>query len=105
MEISVTEFRDLIASGENIELIDVREPYEREIVNIGGTLIPMRELPDRLDEIESRKHETIVVYCRSGARSGRVVHWLRSLGYSGALNLTGGVLAWRAEIDPSLPEY
>lgn len=86
-------------------LLDVREPFEREIVNIGGVLIPMRTLPDRLDELDLPKDQDIVVYCRSGARSGRVVHWLRSIGYDSALNLKGGVMAWREEIDPGLPGY
>jgi len=86
-------------------LLDVREPFEREIVDLGGTLVPMRTLPDRLGELDLRKDQDIVVYCRSGARSGRVVHWLRSIGYGSALNLKGGVLAWREEIDPGLPTY
>lgn len=86
-------------------LLDVREPFEREIVDLGGTLVPMRTLPDRLDELHLRKDQDIVVYCRSGARSGRVTHWLRSIGYDSALNLKGGVLAWREEIDPGLPVY
>ena len=105
MEITVKELNERLQAGEDIFLLDVREPFERDIINIGGELIPMRALPDRLEEIESHKNDEIVVYCRSGARSGRVVGWLRSIGYRKALNLKGGVLAWREEIDPDLPSY
>ena len=105
MEITVKELNERLQSGEDVFLLDVREPFEREIINIGGLLIPMRTLPDRLDELEVQKGKQIVVYCRSGARSGRVVHWLRSIGYDSALNLKGGVMAWREEIDPSLQGY
>ncbi|MFC2086004.1 rhodanese-like domain-containing protein [Bacteroidota bacterium] len=105
MEITVKELNRRLQSGEDLFLLDVREPYERDIINIGGLLIPMRTLPDRLDEIEARKETDIIVYCRSGARSGRVVQWLRSIGYNSALNLTGGVMAWRDEIDSSLTGY
>jgi adenylyltransferase/sulfurtransferase len=105
MEITVKELNERLRAGEAIHLLDVREPFEREIINIGGTLIPMRSLPDRIDELDDMKDEEIVVYCRSGARSGRVVSWLRSIGYRKALNLKGGVLAWREEIDPDLPSY
>jgi len=105
MEITVKELDERLQAGENIYLLDVREPFERDIINIGGTLIPMRALPDRIEELEDRKDDEIVVYCRSGARSGRVVAWLRSIGFKNAVNLTGGVLAWRDEIDPDLPGY
>ncbi|MFV1981780.1 MAG: rhodanese-like domain-containing protein, partial [Rhodothermia bacterium] len=104
-EITVKELNERLQSGQDVFLLDVREPFEREIVNIGGVLIPMRTLPDRLDELDLPKDQDIVVYCRSGARSGRVVHWLRSIGYDSALNLKGGVMAWREEIDPGLPGY
>ncbi len=105
MEITVKELNERLQSGQDVFLLDVREPFEREIVNIGGVLIPMRTLPDRLDELDLPKDQDIVVYCRSGARSGRVVRWLRSIGYDSALNLKGGVMAWREEIDPGLPGY
>ena len=105
MEITVKELSDRLASGEDVFLLDVREPYERDIVDIGGTLIPMRALPDRLAELEPHRKDQVVVYCRSGARSGRVVQWLRSVGFDDAVNLKGGVMAWREQIDPSLPTY
>jgi len=104
-EIDPSELVERLATADPPFLLDVREPFEREIVDLGGTLVPMRTLPDRLGELDLRKDQDIVVYCRSGARSGRVVHWLRSIGYGSALNLKGGVLAWREEIDPGLPTY
>ena len=105
MEITVKELNERLQAGDEIFLVDVREPFERDIINIGGVLIPMRTLPDRLDELDLHKDKDIVVYCRSGARSGRVVHWLRSIGYDKALNLKGGGMAWREQIDPSLQGY
>ena len=105
MEITVKELEMRLQAGEEIVLLDVREPFEREIADIGGLLIPMRTLPDRLDELESHKSDEIVVYCRSGARSGRVVQWLRSVGYERAINLAGGMVAWREEIDASMNGY
>lgn len=105
MEISVKELDERLKAGDDIFLLDVRESFEREIANIGGVLIPMRTLPDRLDEIEAHKKAEIVVYCRSGARSGRVVQWLRSVGYKRAVNLVGGLVAWREEIDPTMKGY
>ncbi len=103
MEITVKELNERLQSGQDVFLLDVREPFERKIADIGGILVPMRTLPDRFEEMGLRKNQNIVVYCRSGARSGRVVRWLRSIGYNSALNLKGGLLAWREEIDPDLP--
>jgi rhodanese-related sulfurtransferase len=65
----------------------------------------MRELPDRIDELEPYRDQPIVVYCRSGARSGQVVRYLQSMGFSKAMNLKGGTNAWSRDVDPSLPTY
>lgn len=87
-------------------LLDIREPWEWEIANLGqegAELIPMSELPGRLDELPEDRD--IVVYCRSGVRSDRVARYLRDQGYDRAINLDGGILAWAAEIDSSFETY
>jgi len=86
-------------------LLDVRTPAEVEIADIGGTVIPMSELQDRSDELEPWRDRDVVVMCRSGSRSARVVQALHSMGYDKAVNLEGGILAWSKEIDDSVPTY
>ena len=87
-------------------LIDVREPMEWQICRIeGAELQPLRGLPRAVEEIELEKNELVVVYCHVGRRSAQAVHYLRSLGYERATNLTGGITAWSARIDPSVPRY
>jgi sulfur-carrier protein adenylyltransferase/sulfurtransferase len=105
-EISVTELQKRLDEGAPLTLIDVREPYEWDIGNLGpqgARLIPLGELAERFAEIENQGE--VIVYCRSGARSGRAVEFLRERGFAGALNLAGGILAWSDEIDPSIPKY
>ncbi len=104
-EITVRELKDRIDQGNRPFILDVRKPQEYDIANLGGTLIPLDELPDRLDELADRKQEDIVVHCRSGGRSSQAVQLMRARGFEHASNLKGGVLAWSDEIDPSLPKY
>jgi rhodanese-related sulfurtransferase len=104
-EMTVKELKALMDEGKTPFLLDVRRPEEYGIANLDGTLIPLHELEFRLDELASRRQEPIVVYCRSGARSGTAVQFLRAHGFDKALNLKGGVLAWSHEIDPSMPTY
>ena len=104
-EITVRELKNRIDQGNRPFILDVRQPYEYDIVNLDGTLIPLDELPDRLDELEEHKDADIVVHCRSGGRSSRAVQLMREHGFENALNLKGGVLAWSDEIDPSMPQY
>ena len=85
-------------------ILDVREPFENAICRIPGSrLIPLGELPRRLSELDSAAE--IVVHCKSGGRSARAVALLREHGYPQVANLSGGILAWINEIDPSLPRY
>ena len=85
-------------------ILDVREPFEHAICRIpGARLIPLGELPGRLSELNPG--DEIVVHCKSGGRSARAVALLREHGYGRAANLTGGILAWINEIDPSLLRY
>jgi len=88
-------------------LLDVREPREFEICRIpGATLIPLGDLPRRLDDVPSGDSAPdIVVFCRSGVRSAKAVELLREHGHTRVTNLTGGILAWVARIDPSQPAY
>jgi adenylyltransferase/sulfurtransferase len=102
-EISVTELKERLDRGEDIFILDVREPHEYEIVNIGGYLIPLNELPQRVHELDS-SHE-MVVHCQRGSRSARAVEFLRQLGFTKVKNLVGGIDAWAASIDQRLPRY
>lgn len=104
-EITVQELKALMDSGETLFILDVREPHEYDIANLNGILIPLQQLPHRLDEIEDHREEQVVVYCRSGARSAQAVQYLQAMGFDQAVNLKGGVLAWSKEIDPSMPTY
>ncbi|GAB5535262.1 MAG: molybdopterin-synthase adenylyltransferase MoeB [Rubricoccaceae bacterium] len=102
-EITVHDLHALSASGERPLVVDVRQPGEYAIGNIDGVLIPLNELPDRLGELEShRTDEQIVLQCRSGGRSGKAVEFLQGQGFTNVVNLKGGILAWSAEIDPSV---
>jgi adenylyltransferase/sulfurtransferase len=83
--------------------MDVREPHELAICGLGGLHIPLGELPRRVSEVDRSRE--VVVYCRSGARSGRAVAFLRQQGVARAVNLAGGVLAWADRVDPTMPRY
>lgn len=103
-EITVTELKQLMDDQEDFQLIDVREPHEADIAEIGGELIPMGTIPSNVDKISTKKQ--VVVHCRSGKRSGDVIQWLETNhGFENLYNLVGGVLAWSKEIDPSMPTY
>ncbi|CAN5549666.1 molybdopterin-synthase adenylyltransferase MoeB [soil metagenome] len=105
-EISATELKQRLDRGDKVTIIDVREPNEWEIGNLeqyGARLIPMGELEERLEEIDPQ--EEIVLQCRSGARSGRALEFMRGQGYDRLWNLKGGILAWSDEVDPLMPKY
>lgn len=95
MDITVEELKKRLDSGEAVNLIDVREEHEYEEDNLGAHLIPLGELPSRLDEIETLKDEELLVHCRSGARSERAKQFLISQGFSNVRNVLGGILAYR----------
>jgi adenylyltransferase/sulfurtransferase len=105
-EISATELKQRLDAGDVPVLVDVREYYEADIADlpeVGQLRIPMAELMDRMDEMD--KESELVLYCRSGARSDRAVRHLLRHGYTNVLNLKGGMLAWRKEVDPDIPAY
>ena len=102
-QITVKELKRRIDAGEDVQLIDVREPYEFQIAQIGGKLIPQNDVPQRLAEID--RDREVVVHCRSGARSQRIAEFLKQAGYPRVVNLAGGILAWSDEIDPRVQKY
>jgi len=102
-QLPVKELKRRLDSGEDILILDVREPYEYQIANIGGKLIPQNDVPQRLAEID--RDREIVVQCRSGARSQRIAEFLQQSGYPKVANLAGGILAWADEIDPKMQKY
>jgi len=103
-EITVEELARRRAEGaEPQQLLDVREPHEVRICTIGGTLIPLNQLPGRLGELDPARE--LVVYCRSGVRSARAVVFLRENGFRKVRNLAGGILAWADRIDLRMLKY
>lgn len=102
-EISVQELQALKESGANFYLLDVRETWEHEASNLGGHLIPLTELPNKLNELD--KDQQIVVHCLAGGRSSRAVGFLLQEGFKNVSNLRGGLTAWVREIDPNQPLY
>jgi len=102
-QLSVKALKQRIDGGEDVFLLDVREPYEYQIAQIGGKLIPQNDVPQRLAEIP--RDREIVVQCRSGARSQKIAEFLKQSGYPRVVNLAGGILAWSDEIDPKVQKY
>lgn len=102
--ISPRELSGKMRAGDKITLIDVREPFEREICSIGGELIPQREIYQNINKIP--RTGEVVLYCRSGCRSGHVVRELmRDYGYTNLINLEGGIMRWALEVDPGIAVY
>ena len=102
-QLTVKELKQRLDAGEDVFVLDVREPYEYQIANIGAKLIPQNDVPKRLDEID--RNREIVVQCRSGQRSQRIAEYLAQQGYGNVKNLAGGILAWADEIDPKMQKY
>lgn len=94
--ITAEELKARIDAGEQLNIVDVREPHEHEEFNIGGTLYPLgRILSMDVDELESLKDKEVIFYCRSGNRSGQACMFAESMGFTNVVNLTGGMLNWR----------
>ncbi len=102
-QITPTELKQRLDAKEDIFVLDVREPFEHQIANIGGTLIPINEVPHRLGEIDRERE--VVVHCKSGGRSQRVAEFLAQSGYAKVSNLAGGITAWSNDVDPTVPKY
>jgi sulfur-carrier protein adenylyltransferase/sulfurtransferase len=101
--ITVEELKQLREAGKEPFLLDVREPHEYQICNLGGHLIPLNDLPKRVSELDSSRE--IVVHCKMGGRSAKAVEFLRQSGFTKVKNLTGGINAWAEKIDPKVPKY
>lgn len=102
-DITVEDLVRLRASDEEFVLLDVREESEYDIVNLGGQLMPLATVGDRLDELDKDAH--IVIHCRAGYRGATAVTQLRDAGFHNAWNVNGALMAWIDRIDPSLPRY
>ncbi len=106
-EISVQEVKALVDSGGKVELIDVREMHEHALTRIeGADLIPMNTVPQRVQELESRaENAVLVVFCHHGMRSMSVVDWLRRQGVEQCQSMAGGIDAWSLRVDASVARY
>lgn len=102
-EITPEELKRKLDAREDVFVLDVREPHEYQICNIGAHLIPLGQLESRIAELDPSRD--IVVHCKSGARSAKAVELLRKTGFHRVSNLRGGILAWAEKIDPKLPRY
>jgi rhodanese-related sulfurtransferase len=94
--ITSEELKARIDNGEELHLVDVREPHERAEFNIGGAFLPLGKIQNmQVDEIEGWKDQEVICYCRSGNRSGQACLILETLGFNNAKNLAGGMLRWQ----------
>lgn len=106
-ELSATELSQRLEAGQPLTLVDVRERVEKQIADlpeVGQLRIPMGELGARLNEL-AEIDGPVILYCRSGSRSGRATVALRARGFDNIWNLKGGLLAWKDEVDPSIQAY
>jgi adenylyltransferase/sulfurtransferase len=101
--ISVEELKKKLDAKADVFILDVREPHEYQICNLKGYLIPVGDLPKRVNELDSSRE--IVAHCKMGGRSAKAVNFLRRTGFTKVYNLTGGILAWADRIDPKMPKY
>ncbi|HTI50245.1 MAG TPA: molybdopterin-synthase adenylyltransferase MoeB [Planctomycetaceae bacterium] len=102
-QMPVKELKRRRDAGENVLVLDVREPFEQQIAQIGGKLIPLGELPQRTGELNPEQE--IVIHCKSGGRSQKAAEFLAKNGFTKLHNLAGGITAWSNEIDPSVRRY
>jgi adenylyltransferase/sulfurtransferase len=102
-EMQVEELKQRLDRGDDVYILDVREPHEYQISNLGGHLIPLGELPRRVHELDTSRE--IVAHCRSGVRSAKAVNFLRQSGFKKVHNLAGGILAWADRVDKNMPKY
>jgi rhodanese-related sulfurtransferase len=94
--ITADDVKFRLESGEKLNLVDVREPHENAEFNIGGVLVPLGKVQTmQIEDIEDLKNEEVIVYCRSGNRSGQAALMLETFGFTDVKNLAGGMLAWK----------
>src|ERR1700754_4064439 len=104
-QITVETLKKKLDAKEDIFVLDVREPHEYQIANLGAPLIPVGSIESRVNELAAHQNDEIVVHCRSGARSQKAALALKAAGFTNVSNLTGGILAWAEKIDPTMPKY
>jgi adenylyltransferase/sulfurtransferase len=104
-QITVETLKKKLDAKEDIFVLDVREPHEYPIANLGAPLIPVGSIESRIAEIAEHRNDEIVVHCRSGARSQKAALALKAAGFTNVSNLSGGILAWAEKIDPTMPKY
>jgi rhodanese-related sulfurtransferase len=104
-QISVQELKRKLDAKRDVFVLDVREPHEYQIVNLGAPLIPAGDIERRSSELADKKNSEVVVYCKAGVRSQKAALALKLAGFTNISNLTGGILAWAEKIDPSMPKY
>ena len=104
-QITVEELKRKLDAKENIFVLDVREPHEYPIANLGAPLIPVGSIEGRIGELVAQKNSEVIVHCRSGARSQKAALILKQAGFTNVSNLAGGILAWADKIDPTMPKY
>jgi adenylyltransferase/sulfurtransferase len=104
IDLTVKDLAAARARGDELVLVDVREPHEWALCHLEGAIhIPLRTLPDRLAELDRKR--PLVLYCHHGNRSRVALEYLRGQGYTQLRNLRGGIEAWSREVDPSVPRY
>jgi rhodanese-related sulfurtransferase len=104
-QLSVEALKQKLDAKEDVFVLDVREPHEYPIANLGAPLIPVGSLAERVAELAAHKNDEVVIHCRSGARSQKAALILKQAGFTNVSNLAGGILAWADKIDPSMPKY
>ena len=97
------ELKQRLDAGDDLFVLDVREPHEYQICNLGGHLIPLKDLPNRVSELDPSRE--IVVHCKMGGRSAKAVDFLKQSGFTKVHNLAGGINAWSERVDPKVPKY
>ena len=104
-EISATELKQKMDAGEDVQLVDVRNPDEYAFAKIpGAKLIPLGEIVKRMNELDPKRE--LILQCKMGGRSAKALEMLKAAGYSGPMkNLRGGITAWSNEVDPKVPKY
>lgn len=104
-EISATELKKKLDEGENVQLVDVRNPDEYAFAKIpGAKLIPLGEIVSRMKELDPDRE--LILQCKMGGRSARAIDMLKAAGYQGPMkNLRGGITSWSNEVDPKVPKY
>ena len=102
-EIQPEELKRRLEAGEDIFVLDVREPHEYQVCNLGGYLIPVGQLAERVGELDASRE--IVAHCKGGVRSAKAVEFLRGVGFTKVASLAGGIQAWSDKVDPTVPKY